>query len=96
MSGFETTSNSTSWAMYSLATHPEILKKLRDELLEVPTDTPTLDQLNACTYLDQVTREVLRFHTVVTHITREATQDDVIPLDKPALDRHGNTITHIK
>lgn len=82
--------------MYALARNPEIQKRLRDELLAVPTDTPTLDTLNTLPYLDQVSREVLRLHTVVAFIPREAMEDDVIPLGKPVVDRNGKTITHIK
>ncbi|KZV96634.1 cytochrome P450 [Exidia glandulosa HHB12029] len=96
VAGHETTSNSTTWAMYSLARNPAAQKKLRDEILAVPTDTPSLDMLNALTYLDQVAREVLRLHTVVSFIQREAMMDDLIPLGKPIVDRNGKTITHIK
>ncbi|EJD37741.1 cytochrome P450 [Auricularia subglabra TFB-10046 SS5] len=96
VAGHETTSNSTTWAMYSLARYPEMQKKLRDELQQVGTDRPTLDMLNALPYLDQVSRETLRLHTVVTQVTREAVEDDVIPLGAPIRDRNGNLISNIK
>ncbi|KZV95960.1 cytochrome P450 [Exidia glandulosa HHB12029] len=96
VAGHETASNSTTWAMYALANNPAMQKKLREELQAVPTDTPTLDILNALPYLDQVVREVLRLHTVVSFVQREAVQDDVIPLGKPIKDANGQTITHIK
>lgn len=82
--------------MFALATHPKAQKRLREEMLQVPIDTPTLDQLNALPYLDQVIREVLRLYTVISQVTREATMDDMIPLGKPVVDRNGNIITHIK
>ncbi|EJD39291.1 cytochrome P450 [Auricularia subglabra TFB-10046 SS5] len=96
LAGHETTSNSTTWAMYALAAHPEIQKKLREELFSVNTDTPTLEMLNALPYLDKITREVLRFHAVVTFITREAVQDDIIPLGKPLKDLDGNLVSQIR
>lgn len=82
--------------MYALSQNPEVQKKLRDELLAVPTDTPTLDALNALPYLDQVTREVLRLHAVVSFLLREVSSDDMIPLGNPIVDGKGRTITHIK
>ncbi|KZV95952.1 cytochrome P450 [Exidia glandulosa HHB12029] len=94
--GHETASNATTWAMYALANNPAIQEKLREELQTVPTDTPSLDVLNALPYLDQIVREVLSLHTVVSFVQREAVQDDVIPLGKPAKDANGQTITHIK
>ncbi|EJD50642.1 cytochrome P450 [Auricularia subglabra TFB-10046 SS5] len=85
-----------SWALYSLSTHPEIQKKLRAELVEVTTENPRLDMLNALPYLDYVTRETLRLHNVVAKSTREAMQDDIIPLGTPIKDLSGNLISSIK
>ncbi|KZV81802.1 cytochrome P450 [Exidia glandulosa HHB12029] len=95
VAGHETTSNTTTWAMECLAQNLEAQKKLRDEVLAVPTETPTLDMLNALPYLDQVTREVLRLHSAVTFVQREAIMDDVIPLSNPVVDRTGKTVTQI-
>ncbi|KZV96650.1 cytochrome P450 [Exidia glandulosa HHB12029] len=94
--GHETTSTETTWAMYALAKDAKVQKRLRDELLAVPTDAPSFDTLNALPYLDQVIREVLRLHTVATFLTRQAMEDDVVPLAKPIVDRHGRTLSHIK
>ncbi|EJD37738.1 cytochrome P450 [Auricularia subglabra TFB-10046 SS5] len=96
VAGHETTSNTTTWAMYSLATNPKTQKKLRAELLEVTTENPTLDMLNALPYLDYVTRETLRIHNALGQSTREATQDDIIPLGTPIQDRSGNLVSSIK
>jgi hypothetical protein len=40
-------------------------KRLREELLTVSTDNPTMDQLNELPYLDCVVRETLRIHAPV-------------------------------
>ncbi|EJD37708.1 cytochrome P450 [Auricularia subglabra TFB-10046 SS5] len=93
--GHETTSNTATWAMYSLANNPEMQDKLRREVQTIYTDEPTLDMLNALPYLDQVVRETLRLHIFVPFVTREALKDDVIPLEHPVIGENGQTITHI-
>ncbi|KZV75630.1 cytochrome P450 [Peniophora sp. CONT] len=57
--------------------------KLRDELLAVPTGSPTEAELDHLPYLDAVVRETLRLHSPVYGSEREAAQDDVVPLKTP-------------
>ena len=87
--GHETTSTSIAWALFSLSTNPEIQTRLREELLTVDTDSPSMEQLNALPYLDAVVREALRHHAVVNAPIRVATQDDIIPVSRPYKDRYG-------
>lgn len=94
--GHETTSTSTAWAMYALASHLEAQAKLRAELQEIGTETPTLDMLNALPYLDHVVRETLRLYPVFSLITREASQDDAIPLGAPIRDANGELQNNIR
>ena len=89
VAGHETTSGATVWCLFALTQAPEIQRKLREELLAVNTDTPSMDELDALPYLDMVTKESLRFHSPVTMTHREAQKDDFIPLDKPYTDRRG-------
>lgn len=63
--------------------------KLRDELLTVDTDNPTMDQLNSLPYLDMVLRECLRLHPPVPATSRVAMKDDILPLSNPFTDRKG-------
>ena len=70
--------------------------KLRDELLAVVTDNPSMDELNSLPYLDSVLREILRLFPPATLTMRAATQDDVIPLGKPITDRNGNLLDEIR
>ncbi len=70
--------------------------RLRDELLRVPSDTPTMDKLQALPYLDAVLRESLRLHGAVPATIRRASKDDVIPLGEPIVDKHGRTITEFR
>ena len=51
-----------------------------------------MDELNALPYLDMVVREALRLHCPVPSTIREAMADDVIPLNKPFVDKNG--VTH--
>ena len=63
--------------------------KLRAELAAFPHEKPSMDDLNSLKYLDAVVREVLRLYAPVTQTQRQATQDEIIPLKKPFIDRNG-------
>ncbi|EIW74059.1 cytochrome P450 [Coniophora puteana RWD-64-598 SS2] len=87
--GHETTSTATTWALYALTQNKAAQTKLRDELLTMDTENPSMDALNALPYLDMVVRETLRLHAPVANSIRVATKDDVIPLETPVVDRYG-------
>ena len=55
-----------------------------------------MEDLQALPYLDMVVKEVLRHHAPVPAAVREAVEDDVIPLDKPFIDRNGNICNEIQ
>ena len=95
IAGHETTSFATAWTLFALAQAPQVQRKLRDELLDVKTDAPSMDELNALPYLDAVIREALRLYSPVCVTVREARKDDVIPLNNPYTDRHGLVHDHI-
>jgi len=96
VAGHETSSTQTTWTLFSLAQHPEIQSRLREELLSVPTDEPSMDELQALPYLDAVLRESLRLHAAVPATSRTASKDDIIPLGEPIVDKHGRTITELR
>ncbi|KAG7086435.1 hypothetical protein E1B28_002389 [Marasmius oreades] len=83
VAGHETTSTATAWALYALTQHPDMQCRLRDELLTLPNDTPTMDELNSLPYLEAFVRETLRVHAPVPGIKRDAARDGVIPLSVP-------------
>jgi cytochrome P450 len=56
-----------------------------------PLDAAELSALDKLPLLDAVVRETLRLHSPVPCVHRAATRDDVIPLDKPYVDRDGVT-----
>ncbi len=64
-------------------------RKLREELISVSTENPTMDELNALPYLEAVVRETMRLHTPLVSTLRIATKDDVLPLSKPFTDKRG-------
>jgi len=96
VAGHETTSTTTTWALFALTQAPEAQKKLREEVLKVSTDNPSMEDLSALPYLDAVVRETLRVHSPVPSTLRVATKDDVIPLNTPFVDKHGQTQHGIK
>jgi cytochrome P450 len=91
-------STAVTWALYAMAQAPEVQTKLRDELLSVDTDTPSMDELMGLPYLDAVLKESLRVHPPVPITSRFAMKDDVLPVEKPYTDRYGvvrDTITYV-
>lgn len=96
MAGHETTSTETMWCLFALAQRPHIQDKLREELLAVPTDSPSMDDLMALPYLENVIRETLRVHAAVHSTIRIAGKDDVIPVAEPYKDIYGNEHTSIR
>ncbi|KAJ7055974.1 cytochrome P450 [Mycena amicta] len=89
LAGHETTGAGASWALHALSLKKDVQTKLREELLTVGTDNPTMDELNALPYLEQVIRETLRVHAPAMFIERKAMADDVLPLSKPVIDKEG-------
>ncbi|KAJ7454599.1 cytochrome P450 [Mycena galericulata] len=90
VAGHETISSAAVWALFALSKNTAAQTRLRTELLAIDIENPTMDELNALRYLDCVVRETLRLHAPVTQSARVAMCDDVIPLDTPYVDIHGN------
>ncbi|KAJ3514176.1 hypothetical protein NLJ89_g2524 [Agrocybe chaxingu] len=96
VAGHETTSVATTWALFELTQHPEIQSKLRNEVLSVEIDNPTMEELNALPYLDMFVRETLRLHTPVPSTIRVAVQDDILPLSEPVQGANGQMVHEIR
>ncbi|CAA7265268.1 unnamed protein product [Cyclocybe aegerita] len=96
VAGHETTSTATTWALYALSLRPDVQTKLRNELLAVGTDNPTMDELNALFYLDMVVRETLRVHAPVPSTIRVAVEDDILPLSIPITAKDGSVLREIR
>ncbi|KAJ3785706.1 cytochrome P450 [Lentinula aff. detonsa] len=87
--GHDTISSATAWSLYALSLHKSVQNKLRKELLCVPTDHPSMEDLNSLPYLDAVVRENLRFHSPAPETARVAVKDDILPLSTPVTDKNG-------
>jgi cytochrome P450 len=78
-----------SWALYALTQNKDAQTKLREEVSNLSTDNPSMDDLNGLPYLDAVVRETLRLYPAVSAVQREAMKDDCIPLSQPFTDTNG-------
>lgn len=94
--GHETTSTSMVWSLYALTQHKSVQDKLRQELLSVPTESLTMEELNSLPYLDAVVRESLRMYPAAPSAVRVAVKDDILPLSVPIIGRNGNECNHIR
>ncbi|KAG8740823.1 hypothetical protein FRC10_003851 [Ceratobasidium sp. 414] len=95
--GQETTSTSTTWALYALALYPTVQNKLRKELLSAGlSEAPSMGELDKLPYLDNFVREVLRVYAVAPMVSRQAVQDAVIPVAESYKDRYGVVQTEIR
>nr|XP_031288389.1 cytochrome P450 3A29-like isoform X2 [Camelus dromedarius] len=75
--GYETTSNSLSFIMYELATHPDVQQKLQKEIdATFPNKAPpTYDGLVQMEYLDMVVNELLRLIPLAGRLERVCKKD---------------------
>ena len=81
LAGFETTSTALSWFIFYMSKHPDVQQKIKDELQShnlFPNTPLTQERLESLTYVECVTKEVLRFAPITAGLSRQATRDDVI------------------
>ncbi|KAL1878643.1 hypothetical protein Daus18300_001918 [Diaporthe australafricana] len=81
LAGRDTTAASLSWTIYELGRHPEIVAKLRAEILSAvgPQRTPTYADLKGMKYLQNVMNETLRLYPVVPFNVRASLKDTLLP-----------------
>ncbi|XP_038202448.1 cytochrome P450 3A11-like isoform X2 [Arvicola amphibius] len=75
--GYETTSSTLAFALYLLATHPDIQKKLQEEIdVALPNKAPpSYDKVMEMEYLDMVLSETLRLYAISDRLVRTCKQD---------------------
>ncbi|XP_052023569.1 cytochrome P450 3A11-like, partial [Apodemus sylvaticus] len=75
--GYESISSALSFALYSLATHPNIQKKLQQEIDKaLPNKAPpTYDIVMEIEYLDMVLNETLRLYPISNRLVRVCKKD---------------------
>ncbi|XP_055546467.1 probable cytochrome P450 28a5 [Wyeomyia smithii] len=78
--GFETSSLVMTYCLFEIASHPEVQKKLRDEIRDFQRNKGgiTYENLGEMTYLDQVLNESLRIHPIIPNLAKECTKDIVL------------------
>lgn len=73
IAGHETTANALSWALYLLAANPAVQSRLYDEVAQVLSgQRPTMADLQALSYTQQVVQETLRLYPTAWLLLREA------------------------
>ncbi|XP_014216993.1 cytochrome P450 6k1-like [Copidosoma floridanum] len=79
--GFETSSTTTSFALYLVAMHSEVQQRLRDELTHAVEKNGklTYDVVTNAPYLNMVVREVLRMYPLITWVDRLPDVDYTFP-----------------
>ena len=67
LAGRDTTSCTLTFAVYALTQHPDVLSRLRAEVLRVvgPTSRPTYDDIREMKYMRAFINEVLRLYPPV-------------------------------
>lgn len=67
LAGRDTTACTLTFAVYNLAEKPDVLRRLREEVLDVvgPTRRPTYEDIRNMKYLRAVINETLRLHPPV-------------------------------
>ncbi|XP_061097754.1 cytochrome P450 3A30-like isoform X1 [Conger conger] len=78
--GFETTSKSLTFLVYCLATNPDVMKRLQDEIDKVfPNKSPvTYEQLVHLEYLDMALNESQRLYPISLRVERLCTETIVV------------------
>ncbi|XP_067911913.1 cytochrome P450 3A21-like [Heterodontus francisci] len=77
LAGYETISNTLSFVAYNLATHPDVQKKLQQEIDEAfPNNAPpTYDGVMQLEYMEMVISETLRLYPPAPRIDRVCKKD---------------------
>ena len=79
LAGHETTANALIWTWYLLAKHPEIYRRLQDEVdTALAGRTPTYADLERMPYTLQVLKESMRLYPPAYAIVRQAIRDTEI------------------
>jgi cytochrome P450 len=81
LAGRDTTASSLSWTLYELSRHPEVVRKLREEIIATVglEKQPTYADLKSMKYLQNVMNETLRLYPVVPFNVRLALKDTTLP-----------------
>jgi cytochrome P450 len=81
LAGRDTTAATLSWTFHELSKHPEVVGRLRREILERlgPDQPPTYDDLKNMRFLQHVMNETLRLYPAVPFNMRFSLTDTTLP-----------------
>ncbi|KAJ8697471.1 hypothetical protein PTI98_004275 [Pleurotus ostreatus] len=100
IAGQDTTGNTLSWAIYRLASSPELQEKIRAEVVEACESSPggdiSLTTIEGMVWLNAFLKETLRLHPGLPMSDRIASTDAVIPVSQPITTSTGETITEVR
>lgn len=83
LAGHETTANALAWAFYELGRNPSLQDVLLDEIDMVLEDKPvSFESIKDLSLAKSFFYEILRLYPPIWSMSREALQDDIIPLDQ--------------
>jgi cytochrome P450 len=79
LAGYETTGVALCWALYLIARHPQVARRLQEEVDSVLQGRPPAwDDLPKLTYTAQVIHETLRLYPPLYTTARQCLQDDEV------------------
>lgn len=82
LAGRDTTAATLSWTIYELSKKPEVVERLRQEILRVVGplgNKPTYEDLKELKYLTHTLNETLRLYPAVPYNTRAALENTSLP-----------------
>jgi cytochrome P450 len=78
IAGHDTSTALLAWSLYLLGNHPEAMRQVQEEVDRVLGDSdipPTIEQINALVYTEQVIKEALRLYPPIHVGNRRVAQD---------------------
>ncbi len=79
LAGHETTANALTWIFYLLSQHPEVERRLAEEITTVLGGrTPTLEDVPKLAYTKMVIQESMRLYPPIWIIERRVIEEDII------------------
>jgi cytochrome P450 len=78
VASYEATALALTWTFYALTQHPEVARRLADEIAGLDGRAPTVDDLRGLAYARMTFEESMRFYPPGWVIPRQAVADDAI------------------
>lgn len=98
VAGFDTTANSLTWFLQNIGSHPEIQKRIQDELDDIFSDDPSRDcvmpDLKQMRYLEACIKESMRFTSTTPYTLRDCKEDIVIPCKNMLIPRDATVLIY--